>query len=134
MRSGRRITFTAAPPHVVAGLTREEDLVARLDAAGLGSDGSDHARAAIGLRRGGNDQAEVRLRLLIGGLDDDVVVEWFERQVDPACLGLAHDYKIVVWPVTLPGSWVASTKRAAAIVRRQGWLALARASVDARAA
>src|SRR6266487_1533728 len=27
---------------------------------GLGSDGSDHARAAIGLRRGGNDQADCR--------------------------------------------------------------------------
>ena len=28
---------------------------------------------------------------------------------------------LVVWPVTLPGSWVASTKPAAVIVRRQGW-------------
>jgi hypothetical protein len=27
----------------------------------------------------------------------------------------------VVWPVTLPASWVASTKPEAAIVRRQGW-------------
>jgi hypothetical protein len=36
--------------------------------------------------------------------------------------------------VTLPGSWVASTKPAAAIVRRQGFVALARASVDAGAA
>jgi len=29
--------------------------------------------------------------------------------------------RLVVWPVTLPGSWVASTKPAAAIVRRQGF-------------
>jgi hypothetical protein len=27
----------------------------------------------------------------------------------------------VAWPVTLPASWVASTKPEAAIVRRQGW-------------
>jgi hypothetical protein len=86
----------AAEPHVVARLVREEDLVTRLNAAGLGSDGSDHARAAIGLRRGGNDQAEVCLRLLVGGLDHDVVVERFKRQVDPPCLGLAHDYKLAL--------------------------------------
>jgi hypothetical protein len=27
----------------------------------------------------------------------------------------------VVWPVTLPASWVASTKPKAAIDHRQGW-------------
>jgi hypothetical protein len=42
--------------------------------------------------------------------------------------------ELVVWPVTLPGSWVASNKPAAAIVRRQGLQPLTRASVDAGAA
>jgi hypothetical protein len=31
-----------------------------------------------------------------------------------------HDRTLVVWPVTLPGSWVASTKPEAVIARRQG--------------
>ncbi len=41
---------------------------------------------------------------------------------------------LVVWPATLPGSRVASTKPEAAIVRRQGFQALSRASVDSGAA
>src|SRR5213078_850003 len=35
--------------------------------------------------------------------------------------GLRSPRRRVVWPVTLPASWVASTKPEAAIVRRQGW-------------
>jgi hypothetical protein len=28
----------------------------------------------------------------------------------------------VMWPVTLPGSWVVSTEQEAVIARRQAWL------------
>jgi hypothetical protein len=40
----------------------------------------------------------------------------------------------VMWPVTLPGSWVVSTKSEAVIARRQGWVALTRARADSGAA
>jgi hypothetical protein len=36
--------------------------------------------------------------------------------------GHTHEQGLVMWPVTLPGSWVVSTKREAVIARRQGWL------------
>src|SRR6266540_6490591 len=80
----------ARQPHFVAGVGREEDLVARLDPYAFRPDGGDDAGAAVGLRRGRNDQAQVRLRLLVRGLDHDEVVERLEREVDPAGVVLLH--------------------------------------------
>src|SRR5204863_6420094 len=46
------------------------------------------------------------------------------KQLPPSChggnLSRGRAGKLVVWPVTLPGSWVASTKPEAVIARRQG--------------
>src|SRR6476659_2474446 len=58
---------------VEAGLAGEEDLVAGLDAAGLGADGGDDPRLAAGLRACRDDQAMAGFRLVVARLDHDVV-------------------------------------------------------------
>jgi bifunctional non-homologous end joining protein LigD len=73
-----------AEPHLVAGVVREQHLVAGLDRARVRADGRDDAGAAVGLRARRDDQPEGRLRFLVGGLDDDVVVERLEGQIESA--------------------------------------------------
>ena len=82
MRCSRLSTFCAVPrePHVVAGFLREEHLVAGRDAFDLGADGGDDAAAALRLGARRQDQPGARLGLLVGGLDDDEVVERLERE------------------------------------------------------
>src|SRR6266536_2740981 len=100
----------ARQPHFVAGVGREEDLVARLDPYAFRPDGGDDAGAAVGLRRGRNDQAQVRLRLLVRGLDHDEVVERLEREVDPARVVLLHLHEeSYIRPAAMKGTTHADT-------------------------
>jgi hypothetical protein len=76
--------------NVVAGVTRKQDLVPRLHAARLAAHGGDYTGPAIRLGRCREDQPEVRLRLLVRGLDDDEVVERLQGEIDPATTGFLH--------------------------------------------
>ena len=71
----------AAEPDVVAGFLGKEHLVARVDAVRLRADRRYDPGAAAGLGALRDDQAGPRLDVLVDRLDDEVVVEWLERQV-----------------------------------------------------
>ncbi len=72
-----------AEPDLVARLARVEHLVAGLDPRDVGAHRRDDARAAgcSRGRRGGEDQAGARLRLVARRLDDEVLVERLEGDV-----------------------------------------------------
>src|SRR5262249_4241163 len=82
--SAQHFLRSTAEPDVVAGVLREEDFVARNDALDLGADGGDDAGAALGFGARWEDQARPRLGLLVGRLDDDIVVQRLEREAKRA--------------------------------------------------
>ena len=67
-------------PHLETGVAREEHLVAGLDRADVRPDSRDDARAALRRLVRGHDQPARQLGL-VERLDDDVIVERFERHV-----------------------------------------------------
>jgi hypothetical protein len=72
----------ASEPHLVARVTREQHLVTGLDSVHLAPDRGEDSGAAVGLCGRREDQTEVRLRFLVGRLDDDEVVQWLEGEID----------------------------------------------------
>jgi len=82
--AAQHFLFGAAEPDLVPGAAREEHLVAGDDALHLGADGRDDAAAALGLGARGEDQPRPRLGLLVGRLDDDVIVQRLEREAKRA--------------------------------------------------
>jgi hypothetical protein len=79
----------AAEADVVACVFREEDFLAGADAFGVRPHRRHDPGAAAGRVACGDDEAAAGLRLLVARLDDDIIVERFERDV--YALGLVQN-------------------------------------------
>ena len=80
----------AGEPHLVARVTRKQHLVTGLDTVHFAPDCGENSSPAVGLRGRREDQPEVRLRLFVGRLDDDEVVQGLEGQIDASRVRLLH--------------------------------------------
>src|SRR4051812_6868749 len=87
LAAAHHLDACAGESHVPACAFREQHLVARRDAFDGVAGRRDDARGAAVLVARGDDQPRSRLRFLVGRLDDHVVVQRFEREIDPGRLG-----------------------------------------------
>src|ERR671910_2140854 len=98
---------SGAHADVVAGVLREEDLVARLDPARVGTDRGHDPRAAALVGAGGDDQAAPRPGLRVAGLDQEEVVERFQRDAQVVLvLLLDHSYSLPASTIRARNCWV----------------------------